>query len=92
MERKTFNISTAVAIIAASGGAKVAKHGNRAVSSKSGSADVLTELGIKIDFDENESKKIIEENGMAFLFAPKYQWSYEKCSKGKKRTWNKNII
>ena len=61
---KTFNISTAVAIVAASGGAKVAKHGNRAVSSKSGSADVLTELGIKIDFDENQSRKIIEENGL----------------------------
>ena len=52
---KTFNISTAVAIIAASGGAKVAKHGNRAVSSKSGSADVLTELNIKTDYSKEES-------------------------------------
>lgn len=69
---KTFNISTAVAIVAASGGAKVAKHGNRAVSSKSGSADALKELGIKIDYNEEESGKIIEEKGMVFLFAPNY--------------------
>ncbi len=69
---KTFNISTAVAIIAASGGAKIAKHGNRAVSSKSGSADVLSELKIKTDYTAEESAKIIEEKGMAFLFAPQY--------------------
>ena len=81
---KTFNISTAVAIVAASGGAKVAKHGNRAVSSKSGSADVLTELGIKIDFDEKESKRIIEENGMAFLFAPKYNGAMKNVANERK--------
>ena len=69
---KTFNISTVVAIIAASGGAKVAKHGNRAVSSKSGSADVLSELGIKIDYDKEKSKELIEEKGMSFLFAQQY--------------------
>lgn len=69
---KTFNISTAVAIIAASGGAKIAKHGNHAVSSKSGSADVLAELKIKTDYTAEESAKIIEEKGMAFLFAPQY--------------------
>ena len=79
---KTFNISTAVAIVAASGGAKVAKHGNRAVSSKSGSADVLTELNIKTDYSKDESVKVIEEKGMAFLFAPQYNgamrnlWEY----------------
>lgn len=69
---KTFNISTVVAIIAASGGAKVAKHGNRAVSSKSGSADVLSELGIKIDYDKEKSRELIEEKGMSFLFAQQY--------------------
>lgn len=68
----TFNISTAVAIVAASGGVKVAKHGNRAVSSKSGSLDVLKELGIKIDYSREESKRIIEEKGMAFLLATTY--------------------
>ena len=89
---KTFNISTAVAIIAASGGAKVAKHGNRAVSSKSGSADVLTELGIKIDFDKNESKKIIEENGMAFLFAPKYNGAMKNVASERKELGTRTIF
>jgi len=69
---KTFNISTAVAIIAAAAGVKVAKHGNRAVSSSSGSADVLQELGIKIDIEPEKAKKLIDEKGMAFLFAQKY--------------------
>jgi anthranilate phosphoribosyltransferase len=69
---KTFNISTAVAIIAAAGGVKVAKHGNRAISSKSGSADVLQALGINIDLEPEKAKQLIDENGMAFLFAQKY--------------------
>ena len=69
---RTFNVSTCVAIVAASGGAKIAKHGNRAVSSKSGSADVLSELQIKTDYTPEESAKIIVEDGMAFLFAPQY--------------------
>lgn len=69
---KTFNISTAVAIIAAAAGVKVAKHGNRAVSSSSGSADVLQELGINIDIEPEKARKLIDEKGMAFLFAQKY--------------------
>jgi anthranilate phosphoribosyltransferase len=69
---KTFNISTAVAIIAATAGVKVAKHGNRAVSSQSGSADVLLQLGFNIEVSEEKAKKLIDENGMAFLFAQKY--------------------
>lgn len=77
----TFNISTAVAIVAASGGAHVAKHGNRAVSSKSGSLDVLIELGIKVDYDREESKRIIEEKGMAFLLAPSYNKGMKNVAK-----------
>ena len=69
---KTFNVSTAVAIVAASGGAKIAKHGNRAVSSQSGSADVLCELKIKTDYTSDESADVIINKGMAFLFAPQY--------------------
>lgn len=89
---KTFNISTAVAIVAASGGAKVAKHGNRAVSSKSGSADVLKELGIKIDLDENQSRKVIEENGMAFLFAPKYNGAMKNVASERRELGTRTIF
>jgi len=69
---KTFNVSTCVAIVAASGGAKIAKHGNRAISSKSGSADVLAELNIKTNYTSKESAEVIAKHGMAFLFAPQY--------------------
>lgn len=77
---KTFNVSTAVAIIAASGGAKIAKHGNRAVSSKSGSADVLGELKIKTDYTSDESSDVIINKGMAFLFAPQYNPAMKNVS------------
>lgn len=89
---KTFNISTAVAIVAASGGAKVAKHGNRAVSSKSGSADVLSELKIKTDYDKDESKRIIEEKGMAFLFAPKYNGAMKNVASERKELATRTIF
>ncbi|MBM7701727.1 anthranilate phosphoribosyltransferase [Metabacillus iocasae] len=68
----TFNISTASAIAASSVGVKIAKHGNRAVSSKSGSADVLEHLGINIQANDKEATKAISEVGMSFLFAPMY--------------------
>lgn len=68
----TFNISTAVSIIAAAAGVKVAKHGNRAVSSKSGSADVLSELGFDIDMETEASEQCLKNTGMTFLFAQKY--------------------
>jgi anthranilate phosphoribosyltransferase len=66
----TFNISTAATLIAAGAGAKVAKHGNRSVSSSSGSADVLKTLGVKIDCDVPTIEKCLEEAGVGFLFAP----------------------
>jgi anthranilate phosphoribosyltransferase len=69
---KTFNISTAVAIIAAAGDVRVAKHGNRAASSKSGSADVLRALGVEIELDPQMVKAEIESVGFGFLFAQKY--------------------
>ena len=69
---KTFNISTTVAIICSSCNVCIAKHGNKAVSSLSGSADVMTELGVKIDIDQDTIKKCLKEIGLCFLFAPNF--------------------
>lgn len=69
--RGTFNVSTVAAIVAAAAGASVAKHGNRAVSSACGSADVLKELGVNIDLDAPRMSEVLRRTGISFLFAPK---------------------
>jgi anthranilate phosphoribosyltransferase len=68
----TFNISTATAFIVAGTGVKVAKHGNRSISSNSGSADVLSEIGININLNADQSQKALGEIGISFLFAPNF--------------------
>jgi len=68
----TFNISTAAAFVIAGTGRKVAKHGNRAASSKCGSADVLAELGVNLDLTPDQVGRCIDEVGIGFLFAPKF--------------------
>ncbi len=74
-EAFTFNISTISALIISAAGIPVAKHGNRSVSSKCGSADVLEALGVKIDIPVEKSEEILREIGICFLFAPLYHSS-----------------
>lgn len=68
----TFNISTVSAIVAAAAGAKVAKHGNRSVSSKCGSADILEAMGVKIDLPPDRVARCIDEVGIGFIFAQSF--------------------
>jgi anthranilate phosphoribosyltransferase len=72
----TFNISTLAAIVAAACGARVAKHGNRAASSMCGSADVLEQLGVKIDLNPDGVARCIREGGIGFMFAPVFHPSF----------------
>lgn len=68
----TFNISTTAAFVAAACGVKVAKHGNRGVSSKSGSSDLLDSFGINLAMSADDTRKAVDDLGVAFLFAPEY--------------------
>ena len=70
--QNTINISTVSAIVAASMGAKVAKHGNRSVSSKSGASDVLTALGVNVNVTPEQARQALDEIGVCFLFAQQY--------------------
>jgi anthranilate phosphoribosyltransferase len=70
--RDLFNVSTAAAVVASGAGAAVAKHGNRSISSRVGSADVLAAAGIAVDLDPTQAGRILDDAGLVFLFAPSF--------------------
>ncbi len=80
----TINISTTAAILCAAAGVTVAKHGNRAVTSQSGSADVLEALGIKINLSPEEAARSLRDKNFAFFFAPNYHPSFKHISPARK--------
>ncbi|MCP8617980.1 anthranilate phosphoribosyltransferase [Salirhabdus salicampi] len=81
---QSFNISTTSAFVIAGAGVTVAKHGNRSVSSKTGSADVLETLGVSLDFTVGEVEQLLEDNGIAFLFAPHVHPNLKRIMKVRK--------
>jgi anthranilate phosphoribosyltransferase len=80
----TFNISTTVAIIVAAAGVTVAKHGNRAITSQAGSADVLEALGVRIDWTPEEAARSLREHQFAFFFAPKFHPAFKNIAPARK--------
>jgi anthranilate phosphoribosyltransferase len=88
----TFNISTVTAFVAAGGGAVVAKHGNRSISSQCGSADVLEALGMNLDVDPEIVEEAIAEIGIGFLFAPKYHGAMKYAAKARKEVGLRSIF
>lgn len=82
--KNTVNISTMASIIAAAAGARVIKHGNRAASSKCGTADVLEELGVALELDPAKQQQVLDEVGIVFLFAPLYHSSMRHAGAARK--------
>jgi anthranilate phosphoribosyltransferase len=80
----TFNISTTTAILCAAAGVTVAKHGNRAVTSSVGSADVIEALGIRVDFSPAEAAQALREQGFVFLFAPNFHPAFKHIAPARK--------
>ncbi|MCX5712585.1 MAG: anthranilate phosphoribosyltransferase [Candidatus Omnitrophica bacterium] len=88
----TFNISTAVAFVASAAGISVAKHGNRSVSSLSGSADVLEALGVNIELKPQKAKECLEKTGIAFLFAPSFHPAMKYAMPARKEIGKRTIF
>jgi len=91
-KKGTFNISTITALVASGAGVTVAKHGNRSVSSKCGSADILEALGVKINMPREKIKKCLEEIGIAFLFAPNLHLAMRHVMPARKQIAQKTIF
>jgi len=89
---KTFNISTAAMFVAAAAGVKIAKHGGRSASSSSGSADVVEELGIKIDLSPEQINECIEQTGIGFMFAPAHHGAMKNVASLRKELAVKTIF
>lgn len=89
---KTFNISTTTAFVVAGAGVTVAKHGNRSVSSKCGSADVLEHLGVKLDTDPEVVEEAVQEIGIGFLFAPLYHSAMRHAAKARMEVGLRSIF
>ncbi len=88
----SFNISTAAAFVVAGAGVKVAKHGNRSISSKSGSADVLQSLGVNINLSQKQSEEALNKIGITFLFAPLYHPAMKYASTVRKELGMKTVF
>ena len=88
----TYNISTAVAFVVAAAGVKVVKHGNRSVSSKCGSADVLEELGIKIDLEAKKVEECVKQINIGFFFAPLFHKAMKHVGKTRKELGFRTIF
>ena len=80
------NVSTCASFIVAGAGVPVAKHGNRALSSRSGAADVLSSLGVKIDITPEQVGRCVTEAGIGFMFAPSHHPAMEECRPDPRRT------
>jgi len=91
-KKGTFNISTITALVASGAGITVAKHGNRSVSSKCGSADILEALGVNINMDRPKIKKCLEEIGIAFLFAPNLHPAMKNVMPARKQIAGKTMF
>jgi len=91
-KKGTFNISTITAFVAAGANVKVAKHGNKAISSKSGSADILSELGVNINISNKKAIDAIKEIGIGFLFAPHFHKAMKNVANVRKELGTKTIF
>jgi anthranilate phosphoribosyltransferase len=91
-EKGTFNVSTATALVAAAAGARVAKHGNRSISSRCGSADVLESLGVKLDIPLALIPDCLEQTRFVFLFAPKLHLAMKNVMNARRTLKSKTVF